>query len=391
MKQIYMKPILHLLCGLLVAGHSSHAETPESKPATKVVPAPKKTDLDTDPFGTNAKEDKRDLPPDGIYTQAKEGTFQVPPELRLLKKTQSPFIISNAQEFGFDEAIWQSDPSRIIFHDGKYHCWFINGYARHKKDGMSWILYITSVDTFHWKAEGYVPLGPKGSCYDLEIEQADVVHHEGKFYLFSEGGTKNVTKYGQKRAGIFCLVADQPEGPWTQVGDLLVKPEMDGGKSWDSVHVNNPRHVFINGKWLMYYKSRRTQQEQTRNGVAIAESLTGPYRKFEGNPQFYGHGLFTWRYAEGVLMMPFAAASGSILCWSQDGLRFSPPIVRGGDKLFIFGSLYLPNDPLCGKPVTNQLVTKYWGFESVNRTPNKKPGNWDLVRIELEFGATSKP
>lgn len=378
--------ILLYSIALSVAVSGMHAQEPQK------APAPRKTDLDTDPFGVHAKEDKSKLPPDGIYRPAKEGSYAVPPELRLLKKTQSPFIISNAKEFGFDEAIWQSDPSRIIFHGGKYHCWFINGYAKHKKDGMSWILYITSDDTHHWKAEGYVPLGPKGSCYDLEIEQADVVHHEGKFYLFSEGGTTNKEKYGQKRAGIFCLVAEKPQGPWAQVGpDLLVKPEMDAGKSWDSVHVNNPRHVFINGKWLMYYKSRRTMAEQTRNGVAIADSLAGPYQKYEGNPQFYGHGLFSWRYKEGVLMMPFASASGSILCWSQDGLNFSQPIVRGGDKLFIFGSLYLPNDPLCGKPVTDQPVTKYWGFESVNRTPGKKPGNWDLVRIELEFGAVAKP
>jgi len=197
-----------------------------------------------------------------IYSLAKKGTYKIPPELKNFRKTQSPLKLVNAKAFGFDPKTWQSDPSRVIYHRGKYHCWMIVGYVpynsdrwaqhdRANKDRKSWILYMTSEDTYNWTAVNYLPLGPKGSCYDLAIEQANVFHHKGKFYLFSDGWTTNVEKYGQKRAGIFCMVADSPEGPWEQVGDVLVKPAMDDGKSWDSMYVVNPRHVYINGKWLM--------------------------------------------------------------------------------------------------------------------------------------------
>ena len=329
---------------------------------------------------------------ENIYSLAKKGTYRIPPELDNFKKTQSPLKLVNGEAFGFEPKDWQSDPSRVIYHGGKYHCWMIDGYNhRYKKDGKSWILYMTSEDTYNWTAVHHVPLGPKGSCYDLAIEQANVVYHEGKFYLFSEGWTTNIEKYGQKRAGIFCLVADSPEGPWKQVGDVLLKPETDEGRSWDNVHVNNPRHVYLDGKWLMYYKSRRKPKGvKTRNGLAIADSLTGPYTKYEGNPLLWGHGHFCWRYKHGMLMLPFVAET---MLWSEDGIHFTPPLATGKEKLFLFGSLYVPHDPLCGKPVTDKPVTKYWGLESVYRAvPDvpSSPHNWDVVRIEWGFGPSQR-
>ena len=318
-----------------------------------------------------------------IYSRAEEGTCRIPPELGNFRKTRSPLNLTNAESFGFDLEGWQSDPSRVIYHDGKYHCWMIDNYQKRKTDGKSWILYITSEDSFSWTAIDYVSLGPKGSAYDEAIEQANVLFHAGKFYLFSEGFTSNIEKYGQRRAGIICLVANSPEGPWKQVGDLLVKPEMDDGRSWDSMFVVNPRHIYLNGKWFMYYKARRGTAGGTENGLAIADSLTGPYTKYEGNPILWGHGHFCWRYKHGMLMLPFA--NGTIL-WSEDGIHFTDPLCDKPNKLFVFGSLYVPYDPLFGEPVTDRPVTKFWGFESVNRTPGVKPANWDLERIEWEFG-----
>jgi len=53
--------------------------------------------------------------------------------------------------------------------------------------------------------------------------------------------------------------------------------------------------------------------------------------------------------------------------------------------LFIFGSLYVPYDPLFGDPVTNQPVTSFWGFES-ELMRQKDPRDWDVVRMEWGFG-----
>jgi len=325
-----------------------------------------------------------------IYSRAKKGTYSIPPELVNFKKTQSRLKVVNAKEFGFDERGWQSDPSRIIYHGGKYHVWMIDGFVwpkhwpigkgpnweRHVKLKRSWILYMTSKDTVHWKAEHYLPLGPEGSAYDRTIEQANVLHHKGRFYLFAEGWTSNTKRYGQLNAGIICLAADSPEGPWKQVGDILVKPVADG-RSWDRMMVLNPRHVHINGKWHMYYKGKG-RGVGTENGLAIADSLTGPYTKYKENPLLWGHGHFCWRYKHGMLMLPFNAWT---ILWSEDGIHFSEPLPA--QQLFLFGSLYVPYDSLCGAPVTDKPVTKYWGLES----KRVKGRGWDVVRIEWEFGA----
>jgi len=332
---------------------------------------------------------------DGIYSLATEGTYTLPAELHdmKVKKIRKPLQIINAREFGIEpKSLWQSDPSRVLYHGGRYHCWMIFGYGNFKDDGTSWILHISSKDTYNWSADDFVPLGPKGSCYDVAIEQANIVYQEGRFYLFSEGFTSNIRKYGQRRAGIFCLVSDAPGGPWKQVGDLLLAPERDGGKSWDSVHVTNPLHVFLNGRWFMYYKSRRRPEEPTKNGVAISESLTGPYIKYHGNPLLEGHGHFGWRYKHGMLMLPFAA---NTLLWSEDGIHFSSPLVKerkdaSPEKLFLFGSLYLPNDSTCGQPATTKPIMTYWGFETIQREGSLEgPGAWDWAGDWVTQGHTN--
>ena len=86
--------------------------------------------------------------------------------------------------------------------------------------------------------------------YDLDLEQANVIYYEERFYLFAEGFTINIEKYGQRRAGTTWLVADSSEGPWERPPgvDLLVGPEMVASGSWDSMHANNPRHILLDGR-----------------------------------------------------------------------------------------------------------------------------------------------
>ena len=334
----------------------------------------------------NLPEDRRD---DGIYSRAPESTYTIPHELYHLKKhgTSTEYTwLTNADAIGFDTKGWQSDPSRIIYHGGRYHMWMIDLKSDEErlKVGLSRILYVVSEDTYTWSAVGYIPLGPKGSCYDFEIEQANVVFYEGGFYLFSEGFTTNIEKYGQRRAGITCLVADSPEGPWKQPEgvDLLIAPTIDDGESWDCVHVNNPRHVYLNGTWFMYYKSRRRPGAPTENGVATADSLLGPYKRYGNNPLMQGHGHFCWRYKHGLVMIPNYR---HWMHWSEDGIRFAPVVC--GPEVFNFGALYVPEDPLFGEPVSTGSSRKLWGFETVLKTPKEvRPMNWDVDRITFSFG-----
>ena len=246
----------------------------------------------------------------------------------------------------------------------------------------SWILYVNSDDGKHWNAVDYVPLGPVGSCYDLAIEQANVVYYENRFYLFSEMFTSNIEKYGTQRPGIACLVADSPEGPWELIADLMLEPSEDD-EAWDSVRVVNPRHVFLDGKWFMYYKGYKKGQP-TNNGVAISDSLTGPYIKYADGPLLHGHGHFAWRYKHGIIMVAFSAwyvRNYSRILWTEDGVHFVPLVESAGT--FLFGSLYCPYDPLFGDPVTDAPVTRYSGLQSVFY-----PGTtgWDVEQIDWQFG-----
>ena len=307
----------------------------------------------------------------------------------------------NAEEIGFKPERWQGDTSRIIFHNGKYHCWMID-FSNGRSPGLSndpskdWsaygevvkdhstALYMTSEDTKHWKAEAYVPLGRPGMFDDADRLQVNVFHHKGRFYMFYEACTTNTEKYGQWRAGIAALVATDPAGPWEYLSEeLILKGAKDDGKSFDSWIVTNPRHVHLNGKWYMYYKGLRGVGIPTQNGVAIADSIEGPYVKHEHNPILKGHGHFCWRYKHGILMIPHHQGW---IHWSEDGIHFAP-IVNDAKNIFRFGSLYIPYDPLFGEPVTEEYPTKYWGFDDVTVNPGSAVRNHDVKQIQWQFGA----
>jgi hypothetical protein len=329
-----------------------------------------------------------------LYSRAEPKTYSVPPELKNFRKTLSPFILTNAGEFGIKADDWMSDTSSIIYDKGTYHCWVIHQYRVPRTDGNSWVLHITTTDTYHWKAAGYVPLGPKDSCYDNQINSGDVVFHEGKWYFFGGASSTNRKKYVQ---GIVCMVADAPEGPWKQVGDdYVLKPGRENIQNWDFGGMDNPEITYLNGKWFMYYKSLSRAQGSvpragrfTNAGVATSDSITGPYTKYDKNPLFQAHGQFAFRYKQGIVMVPFGSDAVQGPMWSEDGIHFTGSLENDyyspfPKKFFCCGSLYVPHDPLFGNPASDKPVTKYWGLDNI------KTRNWHLVRMEWEFGP-SKP
>ena len=347
---------------------------------------------------------------DGIYFPAEKGSYTIPPELRsitkILTSSEMSWIV-NPEEINLDPNNFQSDPSRIIYHGGRYHMWmldmdrsddaeyiprdnpefFSTAEGKAFRPIASRILYLSSEDSHHWTAHNHLPLGPAGSCYDLLLEQVNVVYYRARFYMFTEVWTTNVEKYGRRKVGIICLVADSPAGPWTQPPeiDVLLEPERDGDKSWDSERVLNPRHVYLNDTWFMYYKSFR-KGIPSENGLAIAENITGPYRKYEGNPILKGHGHFCWRYKHGILMIPnygeVTREEGERwIHWSEDGIHFTP--IEKSRNAFAFGSLYVPYDPLAGEPQTEEPTNVFWGFETVKPTSGR---DWDVERIEWKIG-----
>ncbi|MCP5114691.1 MAG: hypothetical protein GY953_28005, partial [bacterium] len=71
--------------------------------------------------------------------------------------------------------------------------------------------------------------------------------------------------------------------------------------------------------------------------------------------------------------------------WSEDGIHFAP-ITQDADNIFRFGSLYVPNDPLFGKPVTSEPGARFWGFDNPRINPGETPIRMDVERMEWSFG-----
>lgn len=85
-------------------------------------------------------------------------------------------------------------------------------------------------------------------------------------------------------------VAEDLNGPWRRISDEApVVPHGPPG-SWDDFVTSNPAYLHHpNGQHWLYYKgwdlaTRKAFNGNRKYGLAIAESLTGPYRKYHGNP-----------------------------------------------------------------------------------------------------------
>jgi len=329
------------------------------------------------------------------FEQARRGV----PEITLLSKKQEEIEYIGDKKELIDLNLWQESPSRIIFHKGKYHTWimhltFYREVGRLEKPKN---YYLTSEDGYRWKVEAELPPGEPGSFDDFWREGLQVVAFDGKFWMFYAGNATDDVKYGNdkrngdRRNAIGLLVADQPEGPWRRATDKPLFVRSEDPNAWDYDMTNNPYPVYFKGKWFIYYKSKNTQKGITRTlqGVAVADSITGPYVKYENNPICDGHGSFVWAWRGGITMLPFGA-NGKIH-WSPDGLHWhnvDDPASRK-IKTPIYSAFYLPHDPLSGTPVTRDEPDEFWGLET-RTTKNDSPRDWGIFRGTATFNPAVK-
>jgi hypothetical protein len=333
------------------------------------------------------------------WEQAREGV----PEIRLISKKSEEIKFTGPKKDLVDLKIWQESPSRIIYHDGKYHAWFMSLDNRNNPKGMGYDaknIYVTSPDGYHWEVQGEIPNGEPGSFDDVWREGLQVVKYDNKFWMFYAGNTGNKSKtlYGGKVNiyGIGLLVSDTPAGPWKPAVEGPLFTRSSDLKAWDHDMVDNPYPVYFKGKWYVYYKSANRLlsggSTRTRQGVAMAEKITGPYTKCEGNPICDGHGSFAWVYRGGITMMPFGYdLSEGRIHWSPDGIHFhnvDDPLSRG-IKTPVFSSLYLPQDPLSGDPVTDGEPDQFWGLET-RQTDHTNPVDWKLMHGTITFNPVRK-
>lgn len=208
------------------------------------------------------------------------------------------------------------DPSNIIRHKGRYWVFYTRNSGDHKDVSVQ---AASSGDGYNWTDVGEaIRRGPRGSWDESGAIAPYVVHHKGKFYVFYTGFRGDLAT-----RDLGCAIADRPSGPWTRwQGNPVLRRDPDPA-AWDSGMLGDSNVILYQGKWWLYYKSRRDKEtnKETRIGVAVADEIAGPYRRHPGNPLFAGHAFSAWRHRDGV-----AALCGEIspkIKWSPDGLRFS--------------------------------------------------------------------
>lgn len=127
---------------------------------------------------------------------------------------------------------------------------------------------------------------------------------EGKYHMFYARWKRDYSFYGWlTHSEIAHAIADQPAGPYRFVETVL---KGRGSGHWDAFTAHNPKIKFFNGKYYLYYISTNTgdqvlEEEELletartgythdnwrplrnnqRTGVAVAESLDGPWRRLD--------------------------------------------------------------------------------------------------------------
>ena len=235
----------------------------------------------------------------------------IPAELFGVRKTTTVI-----QAFRPTPEFDRHDPSNIIRHQDRYWAFYTRNIGDHREVSVQ---AASSSDGYQWTDLGEaLGRGPKGSWDESGTIAPYVVAHDGKFYLFYTGF--RASDLATRELGI--TIANHPSGPWTRWHANPILRRSSDPAAWDSGMLGDSNVIFREGKWWLYFKSRRDTEtnQDTRIGVAVAEQITGPYSKHPANPLFAGHAFSAWRHRDGV-----AALCGVIsprIKWSPDGLHF---------------------------------------------------------------------
>ena len=142
--------------------------------------------------------------------------------------------------------------------------------------------------------------GRGGDWWDAMTNHNPTIHKVGNQYALFYMGTQDGTLY-TKRVGV--ALADSLDGPWQRSEKPLLLPSSNA-EDWDSMCTTNPSLMqHPNGQFWLYYKSwnKNDWDDDLRQGIrpatsdvgirtnrqyglAIADTIAGPYRKVDDNP-----------------------------------------------------------------------------------------------------------
>ncbi|MFM7207249.1 MAG: family 43 glycosylhydrolase [Planctomycetaceae bacterium] len=261
------------------------------------------------------------------------------------------------------------DPSNVVRWGDRFWVWYTHNVDDHRQVAIH---VGSSVDGVRWEDHGLALGGGVPGAWDESGVLAPyVVLHDDAWHLWYTGfhGGDLATR------DLGMATAPSPRGPWTRLQANPLLRRSPQPLDWDSGMLGDSTVLHREGRWWLYYKSRRAGETnlQTRIGVATADVPTGPYRRHPGNPLFPGHAFSAWPHAGGV-----AAVGGVVspaLLWSADGIHFEHAGTLATESTGLF-------TPRHGERVDER---HRWGVEVESATIAGRPAR-GLRRFDWWFG-----
>ncbi len=229
-----------------------------------------------------------------------------------------------------EEGLTRRDPSPVIRVDDSFYVWYSRtAESCHGYTASIW--YATSSDGHTWTERGEaLPKGPTGAFDEHAVFTPTILRAQDRFYLFYTAVPEPFTNDNGGPCGTPTAVgvasAGSPHGPWKRCDASPVLTITEDPAQFDSMRVDDTCFIKRDSQYWMYYKGRQMNHSpaETKMGLAIADSPTGPYRKHPDNPVLdSGHEVCVWPHGSGVgAMVCNVGPQGNSLQYSDDGIHF---------------------------------------------------------------------
>ncbi|WP_010168552.1 glycoside hydrolase family 117 protein [Candidatus Epulonipiscium viviparus] len=318
------------------------------------------------------------------------------------------FVEKPIQGLEREEGVHRRDPSSIIKVDNLYYVYYTKSYGPHvgfntgdlNAKVFPWdyseIWVATSEDGYVWEEKGVaVTRGEAGRYDDRSVFTVEVMKYDGKYYLVYQ--TVQHPYVNRSFENIAIAWSDNPLGPFQKSDEPILRPTGDGiwdteednrflvkkKGSFDSHKVHDPLLFHYRDKFYLYYKGEPMGEEifmggrETKWGVAIADSIEGPYIRSEYNPiTNSGHETCLWQYKEG--MAAFLRTDGvekNTLQFAEDGINFQiMSVIKWGPEAC---GPYRPDEIITDDPLEGMK----WGMSHSLGKPGCPYGC--LVRFDI--------
>lgn len=197
-------------------------------------------------------------------TKRTENKGEIANEVKSTEKVT--FSYSEVTGIGIDPKYNRRDPSDIIKVGNKYYIWYTRMDKPIRSGYWGTIWYATSEDEGHtWKEQGMaLGLGDEGTFDNHSVFTPNILAYKGKYYMYYTGVQPTPGNLDKKFegnsttdfTGIGVAVADSLDGPFKRLPNNLVIAHSDLSSDFDSYRVDDASLLVRDGKIWLYYKGR---------------------------------------------------------------------------------------------------------------------------------------